>query len=158
MESIYRLRKHTTIVFKDTPTITAGAYSANDAVGGLITFANVATTDSRGSGVIQSITIIDDAAQNAELELHLFDRTFTATGNNDAFAPSDDDLENYLGYILVTPADYRSFASNSAAHVSNIGLAYDLDDRSLFCQLVTRGTPTYAATDDLTVKIAILQD
>ena len=158
MESIYRLRKHTTIVFKDTPTITAGAYSANEAVGGLITFTNVATADSRGSGVIQSITIIDDDKQNAELELHLFDRTFTPTADNAAFAPSDADLENYLGYILVTPADYKDFVDNSVAHVSNIGLAYDLDGANLFGQLVTRGTPSYNATDDLTIKIAILQD
>ena len=158
MESIYRLRKHSTIVFKDTPTITAGAYSANEAVGGLITFTNVATTDSRGSGVIQSITIIDDAAQNAELELHLFDRTFTATTDNAAFDPTDADLENYIGYILVTTADYAGFVDNSAAHVSNVGLAFNLAGTSLFGQLVTRGTPTYAATDDLTIKIGVLQD
>ena len=141
------------------PTITAGAYSANDAVGGLMTF-NAAAYKTFGSGVIQTITIVDDAAQNAEMELHLFDQTFTATGDNDAFDPSDADLENYLGYILVTTADYKSFTDNSAASVSNVGLAFNLVSTgvNLFGQLVTRGTPTYVATSDLTVKLAILQD
>ena len=141
----------------DNPTITAGAYSANDAVGGLITFADAAYK-TFGSGVIQTILVIDDAKQSAELELHLFNKTFPATSDNDAFDPTDDDLENYIGFILVTTADYADFTDNSAASVSNVGLAFSLLGTSLFGQLVTRGTPTYAATDDLTIKLAILQD
>ena len=34
----------------------------------------------------------------------------------------------------------------------------DLSGTSLFGQLVTRGAPTYAATDDITVKVKLLQD
>ena len=143
----------------DNPTITAGAYSANDAVGGLITFADAAYK-TFGSGVIQTILVIDDAKQSAELELHLFNKTFTATSDNAAFDPTDGDLENYIGFILVTTADYASLTDNSAASVSNVGLAFNLTSggTSLFGQLVTRGTPSYAATDDLTIKLAILQD
>jgi len=35
---------------------------------------------------------------------------------------------------------------------------YDLTGTSMFGQLVTRGTPTFAAVDDVTVKIGLLQD
>jgi len=122
-QSPFRVKDKLVKVVTDNPTITAGAYSANDAVGGLITFTDAIHPEYAG-GVVQTITIIDDALQNAEFELHLFDQTFTATSDNAAFDPTDDDLENYIGYVLVTTADYAAFTDNSAASVSNIGLAF----------------------------------
>lgn len=81
-----------------TPTVTAGAYSAGDAVGGLLTFANAARA-SGGGGVVKGVVIVDDAGQDAELELWLFDRTFTAMVDNAAWAPSEANLENLLAVI-----------------------------------------------------------
>ena len=58
------------ITVTQKPTITAGAYSANDAVGGLLTFANVGRTSvSNGGSILTNAIIIDDAGQDAELEL-----------------------------------------------------------------------------------------
>jgi len=140
-----------------TPTITAGAYSAADAVGGLITFADAAYGDGRGN--IRHFIVIDDADQGVELELHLFDRTFTATADNAAFAPSDDDLENYIGFVQVLTTSYANFSTNQVATTTNYDFPFNLapGGTSLFGQLVTRGTPTYAAVDDLTVKLVIMR-
>jgi len=144
-----------------TPTITAGAYTAGDAVGGLLTFPAMFMAGQH-SGILQTVAIIDDAQQSVELELHLFNQSFTPTADNGAFDPTDDDLENYLGYVTIAASDYASFTDNSAASVNNIGLVVEAADpstsKALFGQLVTRGTPTYAATDDLTVRIGVLQD
>jgi len=141
------------------PTVTAGAYSANDAVGGLLTFAN-ACEKGRRSGIVQSVVIIDEAKQSVALELHLYNRTFTPTADNAAVDPTDADLANYVGSVKIATGDYTDFADNSAATVATSGLGFELvsGGTSLFGQLVTRGTPTYAATDDVTVKIVILQD
>ena len=49
-------------IISQTPTVTAGAYSANDAVGGLLTFANAARFD-KGGGIIKDVIILDDAGQ-----------------------------------------------------------------------------------------------
>ncbi len=57
-----------------TPTITAGAYSAGDNVGGLLEFTNAALVAGEG-GVIKQVEIIDDAGQEVELELWLFDHS-----------------------------------------------------------------------------------
>jgi len=35
---------------------------------------------------------------------------------------------------------------------------YDLTGTSMFGQLVTRGTPTFVATDDVTARICLVQD
>jgi len=146
-----------TVTVTQTPTITAGAYSAKDAVGGLLTFASAARV-SGGKITIQSVTVTDLAAQSATLVLVLFDQTFTATADNAAFDPSDADLANCVGIIPIYSSDYQAFADNGVATVRNIGLTVTLAVTSLFGQLMCTGTPTYASTSDLTVKLGILQD
>lgn len=141
-----------------TPTITAGAYSANDAVGGLLTFKDAALLGGAGTGaILDSVTIIDKAKQSIQLDLILFDRTFTATADNDAFDPTDADLANCIGGVKIT--DWFAFNDNSMGCKTGIGLPIRLADAgdSLFGQLVTRGAPTYAATTDLIVILGIVR-
>ena len=138
------------------PTITAGAYSAKDAVGGLLTFANAARA-AGGTGIIHSLTLADKADAKAVLELWLFDRTFAAVADNAAFDPTDAELLTCVGVIPIAAADYFSAADNGAACVRNINLQYMLksDGTALFGQLKCIATPTYASTSDLSVTLAI---
>ena len=87
------------------------------------------------------------------------DRTFTAMADNDAWAPSEADLEN-LVTVISTEDSAQGWLAAGTPSVCAIEMArrYDLNGTSLFGQLVTRGTPTFAATDDVTVKVAALQD
>lgn len=141
-----------------TPTVTAGAYTAGEAVGGLLTFANAARTSGAG-GLIKSLVLIDDAGQDAELELWLFDRTFTAIADNAAWTPSEADLENLIAVISTVDSAQGWLAAGTPSAIDiEISKRYDLAGTSLFGQLVTRGTPTLAATDDVTVKLGLLQD
>ena len=141
-----------------TPTVTAGAYVANDAVGGLLTFANAARSTG-GGGVIKTVVIIDDAGQDSELELWLFNQTFTAMADNAAWAPSEADLENLVGVISTEDSSQGWLdAGTPSAITIDVATRYDLTGTSLFGQLVTRGTPTFAATDDVSVHIGLLQD
>lgn len=142
-----------------TPTITAGAYSAGDAVGGLLTFANAARV-AGGGGVIKGVLIIDDAGQDAELELWLFNQTFTAMADNAAWAPSEADLENWIGTISTEESTNGWLAAGTPSTIDiEVSRRYDLTGTSIFGQLVNPSdTPTYVATDDLTVKICLLQD
>ena len=138
-------------------TIAAGAYTAGDAVGGLLTFANAASI-SGGSGYIVDIIIVDNAGQNVPYELHLFDRTFTAMADNAAWDPSDADMQNWLGFINVATSDRAAGSNNSGSNKTSgqrMPKKYILNGTSLFGQLVTRGAPTYAATDDITVKLLV---
>jgi len=141
-----------------TPTVTAGAYVAKEAVGGRLEFAN-AVRVAAGSGTIHAVTIIDNASQSAELVLVLFNQAFTATNDNAAFDPSDADLLNCIGKIVVAATDYNAFADNAVACKMGIGLPFELaSGTTLYGQLMCTGTPTYAATSDVTVKVHILQD
>ena len=152
--SVLSVNKGTTI--SQTPTVTAGAYAANDAVGGLLTFAN-AVRNSGGGGIVKSMIILDDAGQDAALELWLFSETFTAIADNAAFDISQADLRNLVAIIATADGAYFASGTESAARVE-ASQRYDLAGTSLFGQLVTRGTPTYAATDDVTVILEVLYD
>jgi hypothetical protein len=148
-----------TLEIVQTPTITAGAYTAGDALGGLLTFANAAKV-AGGRGMITKVTIVDDAQQSAPIDLVLFDRTFTATADNAAFDPSDADMQNCLGFIPVANTDYAEFNDNGVAtKASGQQMPFEFDlaggVTSLFGQLVIRVGDTYAATDDITVKITV---
>ena len=139
-----------------TPTISAGAYVANDNVGGLLTFANAARL-AGGGGVIKDVAIIDDAGQDAELELWLFNQVFTPGADNAAWAPVEAELHNIVNVISTTEGTYFLGGTPSVCSIE-IAKRFDCLGTDLFGRLVTRGTPTYVATDDLTVKLLLLQD
>ena len=125
-------------------------------VGGRMEFPNAARV-AGGCGVIEKVVIVDDGNQDAALDLVLYDRTFTPTADNAPLAPSDADLQNCEGHVRIVATDYSSFANNSEAVVSP-GLRYKLLGTSLFAQMGTPGTPTYTATDDLTVKLLVTRE
>lgn len=138
-----------------TPTISAASiYAAKDAVGGKLTFADAARA-SGGGIIIEAATLIDLDQEMAVTELVLFDQDFTNTADNSPFDPSDADLANVIGVIPFTV--YADFTDNSVAYRSGLGLAAKLAGTSLYGQLVTRGTPTYTATSDITVILHVRQ-
>lgn len=136
-----------------TPTITAGAYSAKDAVGGLLTFAN-AVRAAGGSAMLNSVILIDHADVKADLELWLFNADPTVVADNEPFDISDANLAMCVGVVPILAADYHSAADNGVACVRSIGLQFKCAATSLYGQLKCTATPTYAATDDLTVVVA----
>ncbi len=145
------------ITITQTPIITAaGAYAAGDNVGGLLTFADAARLVGAG-GVIKDVLIIDDAGQDAELELWLFDQIFTPGADNAAWAPTEAELHNLITVISSTDGSYFAGGTPSVVPVE-IAKRYDCIGVDLFGRLVTRGTPTYIATDDITVRLLLLQD
>lgn len=139
-----------------TPTIsTSPAYTAKDAVGGLLTFAAAARA-SGGSLVVQSVQIEDKGQQMPALDLVLFDRTLTAPTDNAIFNPSDAELATCVG--IVSTGTWSDLSTNSIAVINNVGLEVVLNGTDLFGVLVNRGTPTFPGTGDIVVTITVLQD
>jgi len=142
-----------------TPTVTVGAYTAGDALGGLLTFASVVRT-AGGSGEIVKVAIVDNALQSAPMDLVLFNQTFTPNADNAPFGVSDADLQNCLGFIGVENTDYAGFANNCVATKASgqqMPFEYKLaaGGSSLFGQLAIRIGDTYGAVNDITVKITV---
>lgn len=146
-----------TTLIKDTTAVSTSAYSAGDAVGAKRTFANAFTTV--GTGILESITILDRANQKAAMTLFIFDSDPSAATitDNAAFVFSTDDLK-VIAQISIATGDYVSTNSKAIAQKTGLGIALKGGSSSLYGALVTTGTPTFAATSDVQLEVGILQD
>ena len=139
-----------------TPTVTLTAYEANDAVGTELTFANAARTSGAG-GIIKSVMFIDDAGEDEEFELWLFDTTFTDGTDAATWGSTEAELHTLAAVISTTDGTWVSGGTPSVCDVE-VSRGYTCTGTSLFGQLVTRGTPDFVATDDFTVRISLVQN
>jgi hypothetical protein len=128
-------------------TVTAGAYSDGDVVGGLLTLTDLALV--RGA-LLNKIVVVDAADQKAAFDLWLFNAAPTTFADNAAFAPTAADLTKVISRIAFAAADYQS--ENSLAHgeLDDINTVIPTNIGVLYAYVVLNGsTPTYTATDDL---------
>lgn len=156
-----------TVVLTATPTIDTSAYATGELMGSseisladaVLPFSILNGVNRGGSGTIQSVVIVDEDAQEVNLDVYFFDAEPSNTTFTDqaAFAPADADLDLLIGVASVT--DWKSTSTNSIGQANNLGMVFVLTPgaRILYAVLVTRGAPTYAATG-LTLRVTILQD
>jgi len=141
------------------PTITAGAYSAGDVVGGEITLTNAMRTSS-GTGVLIEVTIVDLANQKAPLDLLFFDSDPTnGQADNAAYAWNAADQARFLAHIPIAAADYTTIASQAVCTLLTGGIPLAASGTAnLYLIIVTSGTPTYTSVSDLRLRLGILRD
>jgi hypothetical protein len=126
-------------------------------VGGKRTLTGALT--SVGTGILESIIVLDRANQKAALDIFIFDADPTAAtlADKTAFVFSTDDLK-VIAHVSVAASDYVTVNSKAVAHESSLGIALKASGTTLWAAVVTSGTPTYAATTDVQVTFGILQD
>ncbi len=135
--------------------LAVGAHSASDVLGGRLEFPD-ASLASGGGGSLSNVVIVDDAGQDKELELWLFNSQPTAIDDDDAFAPAEDDLHSLAGVFSTTKGSWMKAGTPSVCALGAVGgvVHYDLDPgTSLWGYLVCREEYTPAAADDITVII-----
>jgi hypothetical protein len=150
---------HSTVVTV-SPTVDTAIYASGDLMGGKLTLASAARV-AGGTGMIHSLTIVDQDNEKAALDIVFFESDPTGTTFTDqaALDVADADMLNVVGVVSVSASDYVSFVDNAVATLRNIGLSFKLDSgTSLFAAIVSRGTPTYTAATDVQVKVGILMD
>ena len=152
------------------PVVTTSAYSAGNQVGALLTVKDFFESLSGVSELI-SIEISDNSNQKAAFSLVIFGAKPAGTfADATAFAPSAADLKLISAIIAIPSANYTTFnASNAAGQVSNIRakiqaalatqqIGPNSIAKNAYIALVTSGTPTYAVSTDLQLKLGIEQD
>lgn len=159
------------VALTSVPVIDTGAYTSGDCLGPLTTIANAARY-AGGGGVIRSVVVADSTqAQRAAMDILLFSQTVTTAANNAAFTVSDADLQFCVAVIPILTTNYNTAwpgtPPNSVAHLPDAKVAanplkmeipYLCGATSLFMQVVVRGTPTYIATTDISVRFDTIQD
>ena len=135
-----------------TPITSGSAYSSGQAIGSTITIARVADF---GFGTVLNLALIDLSDQKAPIDVLIFnqplavpqtDKTTIAIGTVDA--------PNLIGHISLTTGSWSDLGSTAVATIYNMWMAVAGGvDNNLYCQLVSRGTPTYTRTDALRLKL-----
>ena len=135
--------------FKKTLTVTAGAYSANDVVGGRIEFKGLL------NGTLQSITITDAAAQSVAYLMVFFESGPTDITDNATFTVADADLPKIIYHDTINTGTRVAFTDNSFQALRGLDEPMRGAGGNIFAFLITLGTPTYAATTDVTVILQV---
>lgn len=137
---------------------TATTYASGDLIGGKLTLTPVSRSAKDVASLV-SVTVHDLDAQEAALDILLFDTNpSNTTFTDDAALDVDDaDLPNVVGIVNVAAADYVSLSDNSVAHVENLSiLLKPASGDTVYAAVVSGGTPTYTA-NGLSVNFAFLQ-
>jgi hypothetical protein len=145
--------------------VTAGAYTANDSVGGLLKFSNALCPES-GGGVINSVMVTDKAGNQVQYGLVLYQSLPSGTFTNDAGVdPADADLLLQLPPITIMSSDCRAYTDNGVCALTGLDSSvYSITPSSssvagtFYGVLITDGTPTYASTSDVNVIIGVKCD
>lgn len=125
---------------------TADAYSANDVVGGLLTFNMISPS---GCGVLNALKITDEDNEGAALDVYIFSDVPSTIADDAAGALTISDIDKLLCKVEIAAGDYKTV--NSLKFVikdeSSEGLnrAYKLPTTgNLYAYVICTGTPTYA--------------
>lgn len=137
-----------------TPTITAGAYSANDVLGGLL---SLDLGNGAVGGYIHSLLIVDDDNEKAAFNIYVFDTAPTAINDNDALALTVADLKNLCPPVIAVAAtDYTTHGANAYMGMELLKkVPFRTVGGTLYVYVSPTGTPTYTATTDLYFEFGI---
>ena len=143
-----------------TPTVSASAYTANYAIGGLQTV-SIFRTAAQPSGILNYVGIESKGGLTTSFAIYAFTKSPASTcTNNAAFVLSSSDVVSPGFPITLTPATTAGTTQSTAS--TSINLSEKNSDSSLttnmyFCA-VSLGTPTPASTTDLIFTYTMLQD
>ena len=139
-------------MLKIRPTVDTSAYADNDNIGGMIQI-----KDAPIGGTIQSILIQDNGDQGSALELFFFESEPTGVADNAAWATIiDADMLLCCGYIAEDT--WIDNVDSQIAFDHNVSMGYEQTGTGLWLGIRVNDAspPTYTATDDLQIRIAIV--
>lgn len=140
-------------IIRVRPTVTAGAYSANDVVGATLTFPGVFTAK------LRAVTLVDQAKQAGAYQLVLFDSAPTNIADNGTYDIADADMLKILGAVHIADtagADKFDLADNKVYCRQGLDLPLkSVGDGTIYGFLIALGTPTYAAVNDVQIQLNI---
>lgn len=134
--------------------VTAGAYSSNDVVGGRLDFGGITT-----HSLLVAVKIVDLAKQAGAYTLVLFNDEPTSISDNSTYTIADADLEKVVAAVQIDDtagAHKFDFTDNKLYMRSDLTIPLEAHG-GLYGYLIAAGTPTFAATTDVSVTLHIVK-
>ena len=139
---------------------TVNTYASGNAIGSaVLTLTNVGRING-GTGVIQSVTVMDTTHQNAPIDLLFFNAAPTATPvDKTLYALSTSDLTKLVAKISIPSSVYTTYSTASAGTLTGIGAVFACggSTTSLFVVAVVQGVPVYTA-NCVEISLGLLRD
>lgn len=159
---LYVNRALTQAAVSASPTCDTSAYADGDLIGGKLSFSS-AVRASGLSAIIGQALLVDQAKQQANIDLVLFNADPSGTTFTDqaAFDVADADIDKICAVIRFgTYGDWVPFNDNAIAqYTPPAGIPFKLaTGTTLYGAIVSRGTPTFAASTDLKAILSLIQD
>ncbi len=148
--------QNSTLTVAQTVT-TSSAYTAGNAVGGLITLSNI----NRASGLsvfIQSVVVNSKSLQSTQFDLVFFNANPTGSTCTDktTFSVATADAAKLVGAAHVS--DWTASGLGSVGQMQQPPIGITPSGTAVYACMVTRGTPTFTATSDLTLIVSSVQN
>ncbi len=137
---------------------TGSAHAAKDVI---TSFEIPDVAEKGGTFVLQSITVLDGDDSGSQIDFHFFRKNpsggITKDSAIDLTMGELHDFE-YQGSEKIETGDYYDLASSQVANKGQIGKVMQCHEKSssIWCAIVTQGTPTFANGDDLNLGFGIL--
>lgn len=134
------------------------AYTAGDLMSDRQVITNAMRVND-GTGVLQSIQVLDEDDQGAAFDIILLAANSTFGTVNVAPTVTDAVARDILGSVSVAAADFIDLGGCRIATKTGIGLVVKpaTGTRNLYVATITRGTPTYTAAG-VRLRLGFLQD
>lgn len=141
---------------------TATTYSTGKVIGTPTEIVK-AMQDAAMTGILESLTVLDQEGQAVALDIWFFKTLPTSQGADTAnFALNATDLLNVLGRISVATGDYTKNVAGNVAEATKTALGLSLvsgkGNQSIWMVVVCRGAPTWGTAKSLKVRLGILKD
>ena len=141
-----------------TPTVDTSIYAAKDSIGGVRALSLIGCNSQR-RGKITSVVLADKSDNAVEYDILTFNANPAGTfADQGAVDPTDADLLLMNPVINLATTDHFSFNDNGVSSLSSLrsnGVTYGTSSLpgTLYVVIVSRGTPTYASSSDITLTI-----
>jgi len=143
-----------------TPVVSASTvYASGDNVGGLMKLK--ATSPDRMPDTqycrIVSIIVHDKSTQAENIDVYLYKSNPSGSTFTDNVAQTLTDADNLKVKHVENLTSYDSAAANGLAGATSLSVGMPFTD-GIYASFITRGTPTYDSTSDLTLTVSIEWD
>lgn len=139
--------------------VDTSAYADGDVIQGLKSITD-AVIAKNGSGIIQSVEIVDADGSGATIDVHFFTDSITVAADNAAWAPTFADLQKMVPGGPVSISSYNTYNSLDTGSVKDLAIPYQVGDteETLYMLLIARGSKTWSAAGNLHVRLGLLID
>jgi len=138
-----------------SPTVTAGGYTAEDVIGGLI---KLDFQTAGGWGALDDIVLVDDADSISNITIFVFNQAPSTIADNAAYAPTEADLKKMVAKVQISSFETAGSDRWGQAAPNITKKIISIPKGSLWFYLVATAAPTFAATDDLYIRVSVLAE